>query len=271
MKIINFSSKQKGLSIVELMVALAVGMVLIAGIMQVFLSSRNTYAVNEAMARVQENGRFALEFIARNARHAGYVDPNYLGDRPYSIIPSGTRCPLLGSAQSYCSADGQGLLSDTVSFAFQPPVNESGKRVDCAGENVSEDKVIINSFSTFSDNTTPSSLACQSSELDGSSPKLFKNAILVEGIDNVQIQYGVSTSASTSDVKSVNSYLNAQDVTDWNSVLAIRVAVLANSGVELSPAPQEKTFYLFDAGPFEFNDRKLRKIFTTTVHLKNRN
>ncbi len=59
--------QQLGLSLVELMVALVLGLVLMTGIIQVFLSSRQTYASNEAMARMQENGRFALEFISRSA------------------------------------------------------------------------------------------------------------------------------------------------------------------------------------------------------------
>lgn len=267
MKLYKFYDRQKGLSIIELMVALVVGMVLIAGVLQVFLSSRNTFAVNEAMSRVQENGRFALEFIARNARQAGYTDPNYTGERPYKVIPSGLKCDLLGNVKSSCSANGQGLESDTVSFAFQPPVNSAGQRVDCAGYTVPEGKVVVNSFTVYEESDSKSSLACQRLILGESNPRPFPSAILVEGIDNIQIQYGINTTTDNS----VNKYVSANEVSDWNSVLAIRVAVLANSGIELSPEPQEKEFYLFDSGPFEFNDRKLRKVFTTTIQLKNYN
>lgn len=277
MKNLNFSKRQHGLSIVELMVALAVGMVLIAGILQVFLSSKNTYAVNEAMSRVQENGRFALEFIARSARQAGYIDPNDKVNKPYAIIPEGVRCNLADKA---CSVNGAGLLADKVSFAFQPPVNVTGRRVDCVGDTSdidTDDKVVINRFLIKSENTASSALACQRLVLDKNlnllgAAKYFEEAALVEGVDKIQIQYGISTTASDLDSRSVNQYVNADSVTDWNSVLSIRIAVLANSVIELSPAPIQKKFYLLDTGPYEFpNDRKLRQVFTTTVSLRNHN
>lgn len=277
MKSFCFAKKQQGLSIVELMVALAVGMVLIAGILQVFLSSKNTYAVNEAMSRVQENGRFALEFISRSARQAGYIDPNNKVNRPYAIIPEGIRCDLDSNA---CSTNGTGLLADSVSFAFQPPVNASGDRVDCIGSTDSvdaQDKIIINKFFIKSENEAGATLSCQRRVLDKNlnllaAAKYFEDASLVEGIDKIQIQYGISTTTSELDSKSVNKYVGADKVTDWNSVLAIRIAVLANSGIELNPAPIQKEFYLFDAGPYVFpNDRKLRQVFTTTVNLRNHN
>lgn len=277
MKIFSLAKKQQGLSIVELMVALAVGMVLIAGILQVFLSSKNTYAVNEAMSRVQENGRFALEFIANSARHAGYIDPNDKVNKPYAIIPEGGRCNLASKA---CSVNGLDLLADTVSFAFQPPVNVAGRRVDCIGDANdidADDKVVINRFLIKSEDTATSTLACQRLVLDKNlnllgAAKYFEEAEIVEGIDKIQIQYGISTTTTDLDSKSVNQYVNADKVTDWNNILAVRIAVLANSGVELNPAPVQKKFYLFDSGPFEFpNDRKLRQVFTTTVNLRNHN
>lgn len=277
MKNVHLYKKQQGLSIVELMVALAVGMVLIAGIMQVFLASKNTYAVNEAMSRVQENGRFALEFIARSARQAGYVDPNNKVAKPYPVIPSGTLCDFSSKA---CTSDGEGFSADKVSFAFQPPVNNSGDRVDCIG-NTSDidasDKIIINKFIIGSENTANATLTCQRLVLDKnlnllSAAKYANEASLVEGVDKIQIQYGISTTTSDLDSKSVNQYVSADRVTDWGKVLAVRIAVLANSGVELNPAPTQKKFYLFDAGPFEFpDDRKLRQVFTTTVSLRNHN
>ena len=69
--------KQQGLSLVELMVALTLGMVLMAGFLQIFMSVRSTYATNEASSRLQENGRFALDFLAQHARLAGYRDPSH--------------------------------------------------------------------------------------------------------------------------------------------------------------------------------------------------
>ena len=64
-------NRQAGLSLVELMVAMAVSAAIIAGIIQMFLSNRTAYNMTESSIRVQENGRFALDFIAESLRSAG--------------------------------------------------------------------------------------------------------------------------------------------------------------------------------------------------------
>ena len=65
--------KQAGLSLIELMIAITLGLVLMAGVMQVFISSRVTFSTQQAMSRVQETGRLAIEFMSRDLRMAGYM------------------------------------------------------------------------------------------------------------------------------------------------------------------------------------------------------
>src|SRR5690554_5075136 len=61
-----------GVSLIELMVALAIGTVLVLGLVQVFAASRAAYQTSEGLARVQENARFALDFLQRDIRMAGH-------------------------------------------------------------------------------------------------------------------------------------------------------------------------------------------------------
>lgn len=61
----------RGLSLVELMVALTLGLLLTAGLIQLFGTSKMTFMTNDAAARVQENGRFAMELLKRDLREAG--------------------------------------------------------------------------------------------------------------------------------------------------------------------------------------------------------
>lgn len=61
-----------GLSLIELMVALAIGTVLLLGLVQVFAASRTAYQTAEGMSRVQENARFAMDFLQRDVRMAGH-------------------------------------------------------------------------------------------------------------------------------------------------------------------------------------------------------
>ena len=63
---------QGGVTLVELMISLLLGLLLTAGIIQVFAGNRVTYAFNEGLSRIQENARFSLDHIAYNARMAGY-------------------------------------------------------------------------------------------------------------------------------------------------------------------------------------------------------
>ena len=64
---------QHGLSLVELMVALGLGAFITVGIIQMFTANRETYDVNMGQARLQENARFALDFLASPTRMAGFM------------------------------------------------------------------------------------------------------------------------------------------------------------------------------------------------------
>jgi type IV pilus assembly protein PilW len=65
--------KQRGLSLVELMISITLGLILMAGVIQMFVGSKATFYSQQAMSRVQETGRLALEFISRDVRMAGYM------------------------------------------------------------------------------------------------------------------------------------------------------------------------------------------------------
>ena len=64
---------QKGISLVELMISMTIGLILMTGVVQLFLSSRTTFSTQQALARVQESGRLAMEFLAEDIRMAGYM------------------------------------------------------------------------------------------------------------------------------------------------------------------------------------------------------
>ncbi len=74
------SIRPKGFSLVELMVALALGVLLIGGVLQLFSGSKATYQANESLARVQENVRFALSEMQFNSRGATAL--GFCGARP---------------------------------------------------------------------------------------------------------------------------------------------------------------------------------------------
>ena len=65
--------KQQGITMIEVMVALALSLIILAGVMHIFINNKQTYRVQEAFARLQESGRFATHFITKDLRMAGYV------------------------------------------------------------------------------------------------------------------------------------------------------------------------------------------------------
>jgi len=65
-------SRQRGMSLVELMVALTIGTFLLAGAISVFGKTRDLYRTNEAAARLQETARYAMSTIEADLRMANY-------------------------------------------------------------------------------------------------------------------------------------------------------------------------------------------------------
>lgn len=69
-------SRQSGLSIIELMIALLLGSLLMVGLVQIFTSNSQAFRMSEAVARSQEYGRIASEMLSRESRGAGYYGCN---------------------------------------------------------------------------------------------------------------------------------------------------------------------------------------------------
>lgn len=62
---------QRGLTLIELMISIAIGLVVVGAVTYVYVGSKGAYRGNESVARIQEAGRFALDSITRDIRRAG--------------------------------------------------------------------------------------------------------------------------------------------------------------------------------------------------------
>src|SRR5690554_5908235 len=71
------------------MIAVLLGLLLIAGVINIFLGTQQTNRTQEALARVQETGRFAVEILSRQAREAG-MNGCPAGSVNNLLDPSGT-------------------------------------------------------------------------------------------------------------------------------------------------------------------------------------
>lgn len=126
MKPLPAQAMSRGFSLIELMVALVLGLMIMAGLIQLFGSTKVTYNVTEGLARVQENARFAMEIVNRDIRMAGsqplcsgaeldiksWVDPSDMSEVT----------AFLAAGVSVMGWEYSGTSTGTVSF---PPTGDS--------------------------------------------------------------------------------------------------------------------------------------------------
>jgi type IV pilus assembly protein PilW len=84
--------RHAGFSLIELMIAMVLGLVVIAGAGSVFLASSRTYQTNQALSEVQTNSRVAFELLARDIRQAGLNGCNSSG-RMANVLNNGPNGP----------------------------------------------------------------------------------------------------------------------------------------------------------------------------------
>jgi type IV pilus assembly protein PilW len=98
------SRSQQGFSLIELMVALVIGSLLIAGTVFVYIQSRNSYGVNETVARLQETARYAMSVVEPDIRMSSYWglinDPELVNNRARQTDPVAAVAP--GAAANVC-------------------------------------------------------------------------------------------------------------------------------------------------------------------------
>ena len=81
MKAHGFNARrQRGLSLIELMVAMSIGLFLLAGAISVLAKGRDLYRTNDAAARLQETARYAMSTIEADLRMANYWGLNSRAD-----------------------------------------------------------------------------------------------------------------------------------------------------------------------------------------------
>lgn len=93
---------QRGMTLVELTVAMAIGLFLIGGALYVYSQSKNTYRASDSLARLQESARFALDTLEPDVRLARYWG---LNSEPGLIDDGGLAATCDGAAADWALAD----------------------------------------------------------------------------------------------------------------------------------------------------------------------
>lgn len=111
---------QSGLTLIEMLVAMMLGAFLLGTVMQTFLAARQSYRTQEGLSRLIENGRYALEFLERDVRMAGFRGCNS------NLSLAGTNNHLT-SPTSYLNSFDTAIwgFESTSSSAWSPAVDAS--------------------------------------------------------------------------------------------------------------------------------------------------
>lgn len=96
---INRSSMQRGFTLIELMIALLLGILLSGAIISVFLEGKSNFIQDDEVARVQENGRYTLRLLSREVGMAGFF-----GGEPDAVDING------GAIGTDCGPSGENWL-----------------------------------------------------------------------------------------------------------------------------------------------------------------
>ena len=328
------SKRQSGMTLIEIMIAMTLGLVLMGGVIQLFLTSKQTYRMNEAMANVQESGRFALDAISRDLRMAGFqgcADPGAVPSE--SVVKNNSPTANLlqsavtgneGSAVSdsltvqFASGDAARLVSNTdpvnaTIIAQANPDNIAANEVvvmaDCTTAHLVRITEVANNAGdvTFTYGAAENDLGSLNKAYSPASTQIMRfnsvtysvaptgrsnargeaiNALfrqglndaapveLVEGVENLQIQYGerlADGSVRFSDADAAGL--------DMSRVESVRIGLLLAEANGSSSQMDNKTYVLAGTSVAPEGssatvthpvDNRLRRAFNTTVSLRNR-
>jgi type IV pilus assembly protein PilW len=106
---------EQGFSLVELMVAMVIGLIVLLVVGTLFMNSRQTYLAQDANSRLQENARYVTELFGRQVRSAGYVAINFNPLSGANLFAPTTSTKFNGTAISGVEISAG---SDTITLSY---------------------------------------------------------------------------------------------------------------------------------------------------------
>lgn len=207
-----------GFSLVELMVALALSLFLLAGIVVIYMSTDQSYRVEQATGQLQEHERLAATFVGSVVQSAGYYgEPStYYPDLAFpadtTFAQSGQS--VVGTHSTYAGGSADSL---TVRFLTQP----NDGVLDCLGYANSGTSVELN-VNTFQLDTADQQLECTLSRTGHGTV----TQPLLDGVTSFAVLYGIDTDGDGS----ANQYVDASGVGDWSTVRSVKIDLKLTTG-----------------------------------------
>lgn len=252
--------RQQGFTLVEIMVAITIGLVMMAGIMQISMANKESSRLQRNMGYVQQNIRSAMDLLTRDIQQAGFYDKTSptanltVPSAPSPIAPFLNVVPATVATGAAVTADGGGNNNDQITLTYQTSTEIPNHCLGAAPP-ASDNGFIINHY--FISNQR---LMCRGNS-DPAQP-------LVDGVESLQILYGENTDGNP---RSANRYVQAHQVGNMANVVSVRIGMRFISRESVRPTTDTNSYALLDATAFTpaAGDRLMRKEITTTISLRN--
>jgi type IV pilus assembly protein PilW len=210
--------RQRGVTLIELMIAVTVAFFLIGGLLLMVQSTRNTFATQNQLAQLQDNERLVMSFMAEVIESAGYF-PSPNNNLNTTVMPVAGVFASAGQAVfgTYSAA----APGDTVTIRYGAGLNDN--IFNCRGTintTVANYDTFVDTFWVNNAVVTNPVLTCTFS----SNSIAAVNVPLVNGVKSLAILYGIKRSAIDTG-SCADTYLNAGQmlVTDWSNVCSIQL------------------------------------------------
>ncbi len=275
----NRHAQSAGFSLIELMIAIALGLVLLISMTQIFGGMKNSYRFQEGMARVQENGRIANDIIARQSRLAGFRTAVWNDPVPNFY-------PVTGG-----STDGGVGGNDTLQVMYMDDLDclnvANGAAIDA------ETNQTINFYKrvTFAVDANDDLIwTCEYGATVAALAAQISAEVVIAGVDSFQILYGVDTdvpldfslnrwSVASAITPQTSICVQSQYIceTDPGSLLAnmsngvpisIQVGLLLRSPARVTSI-DNVAYTVLDENVAAAGDNLYRQLFVAKVNLRN--
>jgi type IV pilus assembly protein PilW len=216
-------ARQQGFTLVELSVALLIGLFLLGGLLTLVQDMRRTFGNQNQLAQLQDNERLAMTLITDVIQAAGYY-PNPTINTISTALPAAA--PFTQSGQAIAGTRNAGPPGDSILVQFLTAPADGV--INCTGgtNTTGANQIFVNQFSVDGNKE----LLCT---LNNQAP-----VVLVTGVTNLQILYGVKTNFAIVN-NNVDSFLYADQMTaaDWTNVICVKVTLTFDNSVLAKSQP----------------------------------
>lgn len=206
---------QKGLSLVELMVALVLSLFLLTGVITIFINTKVSYSAQQALAALQENQRLASTVLGNTIQQAGYFPYNSTTPTNKYAFPANNTFALAGQVIYGTNS--------TIKIRFVTAPNDG--LINCnGGSNTGSIQYSVTDIISL--NSSQDSLECA---VGTGKPQPIVSPLGSQaynpnggGISSMQVLYGVAPQGSDS----VDQYLNASQVQSKNEWMQVHSVLI---------------------------------------------